>query len=314
MPAPRCAPALRGDLVDVPCARRDPVDTNGPAFGLQLASGEIDAAESLLSTLHEGTPDLVVLGDVIPYPSVLSLVIGTEALGRLAPDQRTALRAAAVATTAWAVETLASDADQARELCSSVPGTRVILAGPAAVDALRRATAPVTDRLAKDPATSDLIDRIRAIDRTTPAPTGAVQACGAPVPLATPDPSGPPSVPATFPEGTYRRDVTLDALLAAGVDEVTARHHAAVWSLTLKDGVLVDPGCPGTTYTTTGGRLTVTSGPTGPDCGEAAGKVLFSAGWHLDGDQMTFTDVLTGHGSDVLIAAIFGGGPFTKIA
>jgi hypothetical protein len=51
----------------------------------------------------------------------------------------------------------------------------------------------------------------------------------------------------------------------------------------------------------------------GGGCGTAAGKVLFSAAWTLDGDQLQFTDVQSGHGFDQLIAALFGGQPFTKI-
>ena len=48
-------------------------------------------------------------------------------------------------------------------------------------------------------------------------------------------------------------------------------------------------------------------------CGTAANQDLFSAGWTLDGDQLRFVDVRSGHGSDLLIQTLFGGKPFTKI-
>jgi hypothetical protein len=54
-------------------------------------------------------------------------------------------------------------------------------------------------------------------------------------------------------------------------------------------------------------------GPQGEGCGTAAGKVLFSARWTLQGDQLRFSDVRSGHGSDLLIQTLFGGKPFTKI-
>jgi hypothetical protein len=54
-------------------------------------------------------------------------------------------------------------------------------------------------------------------------------------------------------------------------------------------------------------------GPTGPGCGTAAGKVLFSASWSLEGDQLRFGDVRSGHGNDLLIETLFGTLPFTKI-
>jgi hypothetical protein len=41
--------------------------------------------------------------------------------------------------------------------------------------------------------------------------------------------------------------------------------------------------------------------------------VLFSAGWRLIGDELTFVDVRSGHGSDALVRAVFGGGPWTRI-
>ena len=48
-------------------------------------------------------------------------------------------------------------------------------------------------------------------------------------------------------------------------------------------------------------------------CGSAAGQVLFTSGWHLDGDQMTFTGANTPVDTGPLIPALFGGHPFTKI-
>ena len=59
--------------------------------------------------------------------------------------------------------------------------------------------------------------------------------------------------------------------------------------------------------------VVVALGPEGDSCGTAAGKVLFSGGWRLEGASLTFTDVRSGHGSDVLIRALFGSAPWTRI-
>ena len=123
-----------------------------------------------------------------------------------------------------------------------------------------------------------------------------------------------PNVPLTFPEGTYRKEVTTEQLTDLRVNLSVARLHTGVWTITFRDGVFSEgAGCPGSTYATVDGRLEVTMGREGPWCGEAAGRVLFSSGWQLQGSSMTFTGVGTGHGSEVLTRALFGGTPWTRI-
>jgi TRAP-type C4-dicarboxylate transport system substrate-binding protein len=126
-----------------------------------------------------------------------------------------------------------------------------------------------------------------------------------------------PGAEPEFPDGVYRMEMTADFLIAAGVDRPTAVNHAGTWTLTFKDGTFLDsddenPGCPGSTYTVEEGRVTIYMGDQ-PSCGTAAGEALFSAGWTLEDGQLQFTDVRSGHGSDVLIENLFGGQPFTKI-
>jgi hypothetical protein len=40
---------------------------------------------------------------------------------------------------------------------------------------------------------------------------------------------------------------------------------------------------------------------------------FWSAAWELDGDVLRFEDVVSHHGSDVLIEALFGSQPFRRI-
>ena len=106
----------------------------------------------------------------------------------------------------------------------------------------------------------------------------------------------------------------VEFLLDAGVDRATAHGHAGTWTLDFEDGKFLDPTCPGSTYSVDGGRITIQLGPSGEGCGTAAGQVLFSAGWTVDGDQLQFVDVESGHGFQLLIENLFGGLPFTKIS
>ena len=112
-----------------------------------------------------------------------------------------------------------------------------------------------------------------------------------------------------FPEGTYRMEITAGFLMAAGVDRPTAVEHAGTWTLTFKAGQFQEGTCLGT-YSVQDDRLEIVLGS---KCGDASSGVLFSAGWTLEDDQLQFTDVRSGHGSDLLVVTLFGGQPFTKI-
>ena len=107
------------------------------------------------------------------------------------------------------------------------------------------------------------------------------------------------SIPPTAKRTTRRRSPTAsigwrspaEFLEEAGVDRPTAFEHAGVWTITFDDGRFLDERrCPGQHVPVEGGRVR-SLGPDGAGCGTAAGAVLFSAGWTLDGDQLRFIDV-----------------------
>jgi hypothetical protein len=185
----------------------------------------------------------------------------------------------------------------------------------------RAAVVDLVSRLRADPEVDALVARIDALrDEVEPAPP--VPACRGtdvvkPGGRAGPDTASPvPNVPEEFPEGVYRKEVTAQDLMDVGVNTPDAYGHKGLWTMMLRDGRFGpedDRECPGSTYEIVDGRIVVTLGPEGPGCGEAAGKVLFSAGWQLHGDQLTLTDVKSGHGSDVLIAGLFGTAPWTRL-
>jgi TRAP-type C4-dicarboxylate transport system substrate-binding protein len=276
-------------------------------FNAAVQAGEPVAAESsfvLAGTLPGPT---TAIGNLALFPKVNSLVINSDRHDRLTDDQRAILADAARRTVDWSIDHALSTTDGAEEFCNN--GGRIVLASQADIDDLKRAAEPVYVELEQDAGTKALIERIRdlrqdVVSEETVAPCGPVAA----------DASAGAAVDASeFPEGVYRMEMTADFLMDAGVDRPTAFNHAGIWTLTFKDGKIVDPSCPGSTYSVAGERVTFQLGPTGEGCGTAAGKVLFSARWTLEGDQLRFLDVKSGHGSDLLIETLFGGKPFTKI-
>jgi hypothetical protein len=276
-------------------------------FDAAVRAGEPVVAESsfvLAGTLPEPT---TAVGNVTLFPKVNSLVINSDRHDRLTDDQRAILADAAGRTVDWAIDHALSTKEGAEQFCNN--GGRIVLASQADINELERAAQPVYAELEQDAATKALIDRIRelrpnTVSKENVVPCGAVAADTSPDPA--PDGSG-------FPEGTYRMEMTAEFLMDAGVDRPTAFNHAGIWTLILRDGQIMDPGCPGSTYSVAGDRVTFQMGPTGAGCGTAAGKILFSARWTLEGDQLRFLDVQSGHGSDLLIETLFGGKPFTKI-
>ena len=297
-----------------------PDDPNGPDVAREISEGTIGVVDTMLAMADLTFSAPATAGNVTPYPLALTLVVNDERLDSLTAGQREALHEAAVATASWAARTRPSEAEEAERLCERAPA-RVVVVGPDAVQAWRSAAADVVARLRADSDLDALAVQIDALkDAAEPAPP--VRPCQG-TDVGEPDgPSVPttasrvPNVPREFPEGVYRKEVTAEGLMDAGVNPGDAYNHEGVWMMTIRNGRYGpedDEECPGSTYEIVDERIVVTLGPAGPACGTAAGKVLFAAGWQLQGDQLMLTDVRSGHGSDVLITALFGTTPWTKL-
>jgi hypothetical protein len=294
-----------------------PVEPNAEAVGRQVRDGTLHAVDSTFQLADSMYDSAATAGDLATYPLAFTLVANDEVFGRLDASRRRALERAAHDTTRWSASTRPSEADAARALCTRSPGAQVVSAGHAAVQEWVAATRGLATDLRADPAVEALAVRIEELAQTVHPRAEPVAACRGTdrpsPPVAEPSASAS-GAPKDFPDGSYRRQISAGQLRERGVNSSDAEAHAGVWTITFRDGVFSEgAGCPGSSYTTTGSRVVVTLGPEGPSCGEAAGDVLFSAGWHLEGTRLTFTDVRSGHGSDVLVAALFGGGPWTRI-
>jgi TRAP-type C4-dicarboxylate transport system substrate-binding protein len=287
-----------------------PEDVAGQTFNDGVDSGEIAAAESSFALAGATLPRPgTVTANLTLFPKINTLVISSDVFDELDDERQDVLRTAAADTREWAASTQAvPEPELATAHCDA--GGSVVLTTDADLVAFEQAAASVYAKIEQNDTTRGLIEHIRGLKAEMPEPD-AVQPCG---PAAEPvDPGGDQSASdGSFPEGVYRMEMTAELLTEAGVDRINAIEHAGVWTLTFKDGQDVLGDCPGSTYAVEADRVTIQMGQ-GGGCGTAGGKVLFSAAWTLDGDQLQFTDVQSGHGGDQLMAALFGGQPFTKI-
>jgi TRAP-type C4-dicarboxylate transport system substrate-binding protein len=294
-----------------------PDDFAGPGdrFAEGVKNGRVGGSESSFALAGTLPAPTAAVGNITFFPKVNSLVINTKVFEDLTEDQRAILHDAAQRAVDWAIRTTRSDGEVAKEYCTN--GGRITLASGPEVARFQQAVEPVYQQLEQDAPTKALIARIRSLSGTVEPAQTAVKPCGPGVAAAQATP-GDEAVKA-FPEGVYRMEMPEEFLVQAGVDRPTAHNHAGIWTLTFKDGTFWDgpgasSGCPGSTYSVQGGRITIQMGPQGERCGTAAGKVLFNARWALQGDQLRFLDVRSGHeGSDLLVETLFGGKPFTRI-
>ena len=300
------SPTVWAFLSALGMAPDDPATSD--AYAEAVRAGTLGAAETTYDLAPGAPAAATAVGNLVPYPYVLTLAARDAALDGLSDAERQILHEAADATRDGLIANRQSDADAAAAYCSSAH-LAVVNLDPDQIAAARHAADPVYAQLEKDPGTKKTITAIRSIDDGLGNPSSEAVPCDGRVTTA-PE----PNVPAEFPEGTYTADVTPEFLRSQGVDGASALGNAQTWTITFRDGTYDDQQCPGSTYTVEGGVLTVTLG-TGSvqGCGSAAGQVLFTSGWHLDGDQMTFTGANTPVDTGPLIPALFGGHPFTKI-
>lgn len=181
------------------------------------------------------------------------------------------------------------DTDEVAAAAYCTGGGWVVHAQAGTSEEISDLVAPVVARVEASPGAGELLREIRALKADLPAPIPAAECTPAEYekPPAT-DSDG--ETTAAFPEGTYRARLTMEDFLSVGVDRATASNHAQVWTLTFRDGVFVDPGCLGSTYTVTGDRISVMLGTEGAGCGDIPGKELFNARWTVVDDGLRFTD------------------------
>lgn len=163
-------------------------------------------------------------GNVTFYAKADVIVLSDAASKRLSPDQLDALARAAEATRDWAIDTFDDDSAAAAKYCKN--GGRIGSATPNQIATLKDAAAPVIADLKADPATAAIINAIEELKAGTTASSPVTGCTGATT-----------TSQASLLNGTYRWEVTKEALKNAGVTDTEALNDVpAINTATLKDG------------------------------------------------------------------------------
>ncbi len=283
-------------------------EASGDLVGAKDADAQSGALEGMITGLWgAGLPltPTTVAGDLVVFSKYQMLVANSELLAGLSERQRELLDAIVDAAHQAALERHFTERELALALCEA--GHTVIEAGTEARAAWRAAAQPLTERLAADPVTGELMRDIEDLAaETAPSPgagTCAPKSISAVEPLVSDlrDTSG--GLP---PNGSYRADVTRDDLIAKGVDPAWADDNNGVYTWTFRDGtVTLETGsfggepCTGSA-TSEGGQHVYLDTPPGGPCGldfsmvwrpvqEGLRFVLVAPGWA--GTVREFTDL-----------------------
>jgi C4-dicarboxylate-binding protein DctP len=145
-----------------------------PVRSGEIDDSEFDGAESAFDRAYSLPAPGKFTGNVTFYPRVDVFFVNSAALAKLSPEQQAAVRSAAEATRADVVDSIESDAAQAKAYCDQEGGS-VVLASKAGVAAFESVLEPVVESLERDDATKQLVARIRA---SNPAEAeAAIEAC-----------------------------------------------------------------------------------------------------------------------------------------
>jgi TRAP-type C4-dicarboxylate transport system substrate-binding protein len=196
--------------------------------GIEAGMGNVQAVPM------GAAPSLV--GNITLFPKLQVLAASRGAFDALSAEQQSVVRQAAEAVAREALGTRSSDAVLAQAWCDA--GGAIALARPGAQEAFRAAVEPVYAELLADQKTSALINEISALKETTTRSPGA-EPCAASaratfVPADAVDKTG---YQATIPpDGTYRRVLVADELIAAGLAPDLAHGNEQTLTMTFDHG------------------------------------------------------------------------------
>jgi TRAP-type C4-dicarboxylate transport system substrate-binding protein len=176
----------------------------------------------------------IALADVILYAKFQTLIANPASLDRLSDAQEAALRAAVADVAKEAIENSPIDAKLAEAFCAE--GGSIINAGAGAQKAYRDAVASVYAKLEANPQVKAQIDAIGTLESKTPAGAGTPVCEDTLVEKPNPSLDVTGYVGTTFPDGTFRRELVPNDLIAAGVDPQKARDNEQVLTYVFDHG------------------------------------------------------------------------------
>jgi hypothetical protein len=234
-------------------------------------------------------------------------------LSTLSNEQRTWLQQAAADAAARSTSLVDHDARTAAAVCKN--GARLANASMVDLAAMRQALQPVYARIEHDPQTRAFIQQIERLKSSTPAgPALRIPAgCAAPVRTTS---KVVETKRAGIPDGIYRANITEAILRAAGVGSRDAFDNSGIQTLIFKGTRWTNktmskhhpPDCSGD-LSYSGNRVSL-SADRGPQCGGAAGGLLFSARWSYEHGELRFAAIRP---NTVFNRAAWGVKPWKKI-
>jgi len=236
----------------------------------------LDAYEQQLASIAGNSYDRrakYVTANVNLWPRPLVIVMGKEAFASLTDEQQSALRDAATATIAGALEaSRAEDDEAAPRLCRR--GMTFAVASGSDLAELRAALEPVYAELTADPATKSHIDAITNL-KTEIAASAEAPACTS---------TEPPATASSIPEGSYETRLTKADWLKEGSSEA----EVGVFTMIFDAGeltILSPNGEPGFVASYTVFRDQIEA--------QESADYTITARWSFDGKTLKFTDIRT---------------------
>lgn len=260
-------------------------DISGDPFTEAVQAGDVEAAESAFLWARGLPAATTTTSNIVLFPKMQTLVIGSGAFDDLTDAHREALVEAVDATRAWADGHDTTDLEDARDFCGGERGG-VVAASEDEVAAFHDAVRPVYAELERDVETADLIDRIRDLKASLPPPP-EIPTCEPPAAPVADGSSGEEDVAI---DGVWRYELSVEDFTSAGVPRASAEQEAGVHTVTLDGGRMVEeweqPGglrvCEGT-YEIVGDRVTFAF--------QSGCDATWAATASVDGDQITWSEI-----------------------
>lgn len=193
----------------------------GTSRGIEVSLQQVGAVD--LPAVMTTNVDLYTKFDVV--------VVRKAAWDALTSGQRAALREKVAAGEKTAEAERPTDAEALSKWCGS-PGASTATATAAQLATITDALTSVRDDVRRDPAAAEALDRFAAL-----APKAAPdELTGCEQSASDGDDSLEPVGDQTVLDGTWRLEITLDNLLAAGMPRAEALGNVGVWTFSIVDG------------------------------------------------------------------------------
>ena len=180
-------------------------------------TGKLDGIEMDVAQYHAngfGPQASKVVSNVVLWPKMPVLVVNQELWDGLTGQQRQWIQAAADEAVQASVDAEYPEDEIASQLCAR--GTRFQAADPGELLAVRNGVQPVVHALAQDPEEGRLLKEVRAVaERYAPDTITVQDSCTTEANL--PDDSDIPTNLAPIPDGTYRKQISEEEVVRAGL-------------------------------------------------------------------------------------------------